>query len=128
MKKEISCIIMLLLIVSMLVAGCGKTEPAQTEKGSENVQSEQANGERKAEDADIITLTSEMVSMGDGFSAVKYTGDYKLDAFLEQGGASSDADVMKFLTKHLFSGKSVLEFFGNMFGCSTLSVQNKDGS
>ena len=107
MKKEISHLIMLLLIVSMLAAGCGKTELAQTEKGSEGLQSEQGNGERKAEDADIITLTSEMVSLEDGFSAVKYTGDYKLAQFLEQGGASSDADVMKFLTKHLFSGKSV---------------------
>lgn len=128
MKKEISHLIMLLLIVSMLAAGCGRTEPAQTGKGSEELQSEQGKGERKAEDADIITLTSEMVLLEDGFSTVKYTGDYKLDAFLEQGGASSDADVMKFLTKHLFSGKSVLEFFGNLFGCSTLSVQNADGS
>lgn len=128
MKKVISHLIILLFIVSMLAAGCGETELAQTEKGNEDLQSEQGNGERKAEDADIITLTSEMVSLEDGFSAVKYAGDYKLDQFLEQGGASSDADVMKFLTKHLFSGKSVLEFFGNMFGCSTLSVQNADGS
>lgn len=128
MKKEINHLIMLLLIVSMLAAGCGRTEPAQTEKGSEGLQSEQGNGEPKAENEDIITLTSEMVSLEDGFSAVKYAGDYKLDTFLEQGGASSDADVMKFLTKHLFSGKSVLEFFGNMFGCSTLSVQNADGN
>lgn len=108
-------------------------ESAQTEKGSEDLQSEQGNEERGAEDADIITLTSEIVSLEEGFSAVQYAGDYKLDQFLEQGGAVSDADVMKFLTKNLFSGKSVLEFFGieffgSMFGCSTLSVQNTDGN
>lgn len=128
MKKEISCLIMLLFVLSILTAGCGKTESAQTEKESEDLQSEQGNGERGAEDADIITLTSEIVSLEDGFSAVQYAGDYKLDQFLEQGGAVSDADVMKFLTKNLFSGKSVLEFFGSMFGCSTLSVQNTDGN
>ena len=76
----------------------------------------------------IITPTSEIVSLEDGFSVVQYAGDYKLDQFLEQGGAASDADVMKFLTKYLFSGKSVLEFFGNMFGCSTLSVQEAGGN
>lgn len=128
MKKEISCLIVLLFALSMLAAGCGKTELAQTEKGSEDLQYEQGNGERGAEDADIITLTSEIVSLKDGFSAVQYAGDYKLEQFLEQGGAASDADVMKFLTKNLFSGKSVLEFFGSMFGCSTLSVQEADGN
>jgi hypothetical protein len=127
MKKEISCLIMLLFVFSMLTAGCGKTESAQTEK-EEDLQSEQGNGERGAEDADIITPTSEIVSLEDGFSVVQYAGDYKLDQFLEQGGAASDADVMKFLTKYLFSGKSVLEFFGNMFGCSTLSVQEAGGN
>jgi len=35
MKKEISYLIILLFVVSMLAAGCGKTESAQTEKGSE---------------------------------------------------------------------------------------------
>ena len=128
MKKEISCLIMLLFVFSMLTAGCGKTESAQTEKGSEDLQSEQGNGERGAEDADIITPTSEIVSLEDGFSVVQYAGDYKLDQFLEQGGAASEADVMKFLTKYLFSGKSVWEFFGNMFGCSTLSVQEAGGN
>lgn len=128
MKKEISCLIMLLFVFSMLTAGCGKTESARTEKGREDLQSEQGNGVQGAENADIITLTSEVVSLEDGFSAVQYAGDYKLDQFLEQGGASSDADVMKFLTKNLFSGKSVLEFFGSMFGCSTLSVQEVDGN
>ena len=128
MKKEISYLIMLLFVVSMLAAGCGEIESAQAEKGSEVLQSEQENEEQKAEDADIITPTSDIVELEDGLFAVKYKGDYKLDKFLEQGGAASDADVMKFLTKHLFSGKSVLEFFGSMFGCSTLSVQDAEGS
>lgn len=128
MKKQRICVVILLFAVSMVAAGCGKTESEQTEQGSEALQSEQGNGEQKKEDADFITPTSEIVSLEDGFSVVKYSGDYKWDEFLEQGGASSDADVMEFLTKYLFSGESVFEFIGSTFGCSTLSVQSTDGS
>ena len=127
MKKQKISLLMLLFVVSVLATGCGKTESAQTENGSEVLQSNKGNGEERMEDTDI-TPTSEIVSLEDGFSVVKYSGDYKLDEFLEQGGASSDADVMGFLTKHLFSGESVLEFFGGIFGCSALSVQSTDGS
>lgn len=128
MKKPITNLIMLLYAVSMLAAGCGKTGSVQTEKESETLQPNQENGEQNTEDTVIITPTSEIVSLEDGLSAVQYAGDYKLDEFLEQGGASSDADVIGFLTKNLFSGESVLEFLGGVFGCSTLSVQGTDGS
>ncbi len=127
MKKQISCLIMLLFVVSMLAAGCGKAESEQAEKRSEALQSEQKNGEQKTEDINIITPTSEIVSLEDGFSAVKYSGDYKLDEFLEQGGASTDVEVMSFLTEHLFSGESGLKYSGDVFGCSTISVKNPDG-
>lgn len=126
-KSKISCLIMLLFVVSMLAAGCGKAESGQAEKGSEALQSEQKNGEQKTEDTDIITPTSEIVSLEDGFSVVKYSGDYKLDEFLKQGGASTDAEVMSFLTEYLFSGESGLKYFGDVFGCSTISVKNPDG-
>lgn len=125
MKKGICYLILLLCAVSMLAAGCGS---AQTEKEYEVLQPGQEDEEQTAVDTDIITPTSDIVELEDGLFAVKYTGDYKLDKFLEQGGAASDADVMKFLTKHLFSGKSVLEFFGSTFGCSTVSVQSTEGS
>ena len=128
MRKKIISWIILLFVMSMLATGCGKTESEQTKKGSEVLQSDQENGEQKTQDMDIITPTSEIVSLEDGLSAVKYSGDYKLDEFLEQGGASSDADVIRFLTNRLFSGKPVLEFVGSIFGCSALSVQSTDGS
>lgn len=127
-KQKISLIFVLLVISIMLAAGCGKTEPAQTEQGSEDLQSDQKSEEQKTEEGNIINPSSEIVSLEDGFSVVKYSGDYKLDEFLEQGGASSDTDVIKFLTMHLFSGESVLEFFGDIFGCSTLSVKSTDGA
>lgn len=130
MKKRRISLFVLLFIISILAAGCGKTEQVQSEKKSKALQSEQDKqaGTQKAGHDDIITPTAEIVSLEDDFAVVHYAGDDKLDEFLEQGGASSDADVMEFLTKHLLSGKSVLEFLGGMFGCSTLSAKSTDGS
>ncbi|MCH5268568.1 MAG: linear amide C-N hydrolase [Lachnospiraceae bacterium] len=128
MKKQISHLIMLLFVVIMLAVGCGKTESAQTEKEGKDLQSEQENAGEKMEDMDIITPTSEIVSLEDGFSVVKYSGDYKLTEFLERGGASSDSEVMGFLTEHLFSGVSGLGYSGDVFGCSTLSVKSPEGN
>ena len=130
MKKRRISLFVLLFIISILAAGCGKTEQVQSEKKSEALQSEQDKqaDTQKAGHDDIITPTAEIVSLEDDFAVVHYAGDDKLDEFLEQGGASSDADVMEFLTKYLLSGKSVLEFLGGMFGCSTLSAKSTDGS
>lgn len=130
MKKRRIGLLMLLFAISVLAAGCGKAEQVQSEKESEALQSKQEKEEGMQEigDAGIITPGSEIALLEDDFAAVHYAGDDKLDEFLERGGASSDADVMRFLTKHLLSGKSVLEFFGGMFGCSTLSAGSSDGS
>ncbi|MCH5267391.1 MAG: linear amide C-N hydrolase [Lachnospiraceae bacterium] len=128
MKIQISCLVMLMLTVTMLVAGCGKTESSQVEKEGKALQSEQGNEEEKMQDTESITPTSEIVSLEDGFSTVKYSGDYKLNEFLEQGGASTDAEVMRFLTEHLFSGVSGLKYSGDVFGCSTISVKSPDGN
>lgn len=113
MKKRRISLFVLLFIISILAAGCGKTEQVQSEKKSEALQSEQDKqaDTQKAGHDDIITPTAEIVSLEDDFAVVHYAGDDKLDEFLEQGGASSDADVMEFLTKYLLSGKSVLEFW-----------------
>ena len=128
MKKQKISLMILLFVASILAAGCGKTESVQTENGSGTLQSNKGNGEERMEDTDIINPTSEIVSLEDGFSVVKYSGDYRLDEFLKQGGEASDADVMGFLAKNLFSGESVLEFIGDIFGCSTLSIKSTDGS
>ena len=56
MKKQKISLIMLLFVVSILAAGCGKTESKQTENGSETLQSNKGNAEERMEDTDIITL------------------------------------------------------------------------
>ena len=56
-----------------------------------------------AENTDI-SQENEIMKLEDGFSAVSYEGDYWFDDFLGQGGASSDAGVIDFLTKHITTG------------------------
>ena len=116
MKTRRISLFVLLFIISILAAGCGKTEQVQSEKKSEALQSEQDKqaGTPKAGHDDIITPTAEIVSLEDDFAVVHYAGDDKLDEFLEQGGASSDADVMEFLT--ILTGNPVRLW---------LSVQNR---
>ena len=130
MKKRKICLFVLSFAVFILAAGCENTKQVQNEKEEKVLQSDKEKEEstQKTAENDIITPTSEIVSLEDGFATVHYAGDDKLEEFLEQGGAASDADVMEFLTKHLFSGKSVLEFMGDVFGCSALSVKSTDGS
>ena len=87
MQKQMIGLIVLLFVVSILITGCGKTESAQTEKGSGTLQSDKGNGNQQLEDKNIITPTSEIVSLEEGLAAVQFVGDYKLDEFLNQGGA-----------------------------------------
>ena len=60
----------------------------------------------KASDA-AITLGCEIMKLEDGFSAVSYDGDYWFDDFLAQGGATNDAGVIDFLTRHMMAVTTV---------------------
>ena len=73
-----------------------------------------------------IELTAQIKQLESGLSAVKYEGDYGFEEFLANGGASSDEDVVKFLSQRLLSGRNLS--FGEMpFGCSTISVKSQNG-
>ncbi len=74
-----------------------------------------------------IELTAQITQLESGLSAVKYEGDYGFEEFLANGGASSDGDVVRFLSKRLLSGGINLSFGEMPFGCSTISVKSGDG-
>jgi hypothetical protein len=80
-----------------------------------------------AETNSEVEVTTKETKLEDGLSAVRHNGDYGFDQFLENGGASSDGEVVQFLADNLMSEASSLEFADKAFGCSTLSIQNKDG-
>lgn len=69
--------------------------------------------------------------LGSGFTYGEFSGDYKFDEFLEQGGASSDREVIQFLLKNVVAkaDENILTdkiYYGS--GCSTIQIGNeKDG-
>lgn len=67
---------------------------------------------------------SQITALEPGFSSAGFSGDDGFEAFLSQGGASSDADVTQFLASKLLADVAVS---GNTFGCSTLTVNSPDG-
>ena len=134
MKKRFYICLLLALGASALMSGCKKDFGERTENNSHNeesraeeeaVKEKTVNGkESRDQNAIRITPTSEVRELETGLSIVRYEGEYGFDAFLEQGGAGSDADVAAYITSLL---DQEIHMEGSPFGCSTLSVKNQTG-
>ena len=67
--------------------------------------------------------------VGDKMYTMTYEGDYGLDEFLEQGGASSSNEIAKFVCDHLFYGLvTPPDVQSNEFGCSFITVKDENGN
>ena len=83
------------------------------------------SGDTKPEDSTPqLPVISQITALEPGFSSASFSGDDGFEAFLAQGGASSDADVTQFLASRLLADAAVN---GSSFGCSTLTVSSPDG-
>lgn len=128
MKKKKSTVLLIsALAAAALSTGCaiagtvqGETIPP-SEVHAEPVEYQAAPG------AGVITPGTEIRQLEDGLSAVRYDGDYWFSQFLEQGGASSDSEVVGFITGQLQLGAADIGFGTDGFGCSTLAVKNTEG-
>lgn len=137
MKKSVWIVLALL---AFFLAGCGnsKTGTAQGEESKESTDAKTDSSDKEENpsgdtsmpsgrnEETSITLTEEIMELEEGFSAVRYDGDYGFDRFLSEGGASSDQEVASFLTENSLSGMDV-DFRGNVFGCSTIAARTSDG-
>ncbi len=74
----------------------------------------------------MIEPTIKITELESGLSTVRYDEDYGFDQFVNQGGASSDEELVSFISHQVLSGKVSLTVNRNIFGCSTLSVKGKD--
>ena len=66
--------------------------------------------------------------VGDKMYTMTYEGDYGLDDFLEQGGATSANDIAAFVCNHLFYGMVSHEVKPAEFGCSFITVKDINGN
>lgn len=127
MKKHMIILTMLIC----LIAGCtdgslSSEQSALTQESSSSANSSKSTDINSNVTNPPLTLTSEIKRLENGLSAVKYEGDYGFEEFLANGGASSDEGVVKYLSGVL-SGVDGFSFGRMPFGCSTISVENRNG-
>lgn len=115
-KTTVMILLAALLAAAVLViTKCGRTEKDDSIKQVRNTK----GGSTKEVDPG-----HKIVKLEKGLSAVRYDGDYGFEDYLRQGGASSDSEVIKFITGHLGIGPTGLGFRKNVYGCSTISVMS----
>ena len=85
-------------------------------------------GAAAAQEVVAGTPGSGIVGLEDGLSAVRVDGDYGFDAFLAQGGAASDGEVVAFLAENLLDGFDLTTLVRGFFGCSTIAAQGENGA
>lgn len=134
-KKKGIVLLVSTLTVMVLSTGCGagtargETMPVRTRTTEmERVDSVRAEASPKPDGkTEVITPDTEPRQLENGLSAVRYDGDYWFSQFLERGGASSDSEVVQFITGQLQLGSADIGFETGGFGCSTLAVKNTEG-
>lgn len=122
MKRRCILCLSILLTLVLIFVSCGKTDE---QSGTNNTSVPSSNTESKASETPI---SSDVTKLTDGLSAVKYEGDCGFDEFLSNGGASSDAEVITYLTKKVLLGADGISFGKMDFGCSTISVKDDKGN
>ena len=75
-----------------------------------------------------LAVTGTIRPIGERAYFMEVRGDYHFEEFLEQGGASSDAEVSAFLSKKISKGFYTAPVGTYREGCSVLSAQSAVGS
>lgn len=77
----------------------------------------------------IITAANTIEKLEEGLYSMEYKGDYGFNAFLAQGGASSDSAVADYLVSFLSHGfyKIESDVQTGDFGCSTICTKDENG-
>ena len=72
--------------------------------------------------------TQSVEQVGDKMYTMTYEGDYGLEEFLKQGGATSPNEIATFVCDHLFYGLVSPDAAPTEFGCSFITTKDKDGN
>lgn len=131
MRRKV--LVILSFITIFAVVGCSRSDEPQPAANSQPISTENAESSTSdtnvevSSESKVITLTSKVTELAESLSAVKLEGDYGFDVFLSQGGASSDSEVVKFLSDKILPSAG-LSFGGSPFGCSTISAVDSEGN
>ena len=105
----------------VLLSGCGTADSPSPPLGNNMTTAEPSAALGEVTPALEI---SKITTLEPDFSSANFSGNDGLEAFLTQGGASSDMEVMEFLAKELLADVTINS---KSFGCSTLAVPTPDG-
>ena len=68
------------------------------------------------------------MSHGDGYTyEMTISGDYYFDEFLEQGGATSDQELISFVTEKITKGLIPMTIEESEIACSSFTARTEDG-
>lgn len=76
---------------------------------------------------EAIQIPTQLSLLEEGLSVIRYDEDYGFQNFLDNGGASSDSEVLNYLIENVLTDVSGLQFLKDLFGCSTIQTQNEQG-
>lgn len=77
-----------------------------------------------------LTAAMTVTKLDEGLYSMSYEGDYGFDAYLEQGGGSSAAEMAEYITSFLSHGfykPDANAMDDAIIGCSTITVKDPDG-
>lgn len=116
MKKKKS-LIFLIILVMILAAWILYPKNNQREVLILNTENQQ----------EAIQIPTQLSLLAEGLSVIRYDEDYGFQNFLDNGGASSDSEVLNYLIENVLTDVSGLQFINDLFGCSTIQTQNEQG-
>lgn len=126
MKKSIIPMMLLLFITGCANNSQSGQNSISAQQSTASTNSSQSSDAISDKTSPAITLTDKITQLESSLSAVKTEGDCGFEKFLENGGASSDEEVVRYVTSVVSNAGGLS--FGNMpFGCSTISVKSKSG-
>ncbi len=121
-QKRIGAIIMSACMLMGILAGCHRTNT-----DTPGLQTQNTDSTEVSEMIEILYPDESIRELEPGLSMVAFEGNDGFAEFLEQGGASSDSDVVSFLVDRLGDDVLGLLFGSNPFGCSTLATTGENG-
>ena len=114
------------LVIAALLAGCADSAEKQTENSDTDTSTASYSSQTTISNNITNTENIKITELENGLSHTRYSGDYKFDEFLAEGGAESDNEVIAFLSYNLI-GYTIPSFGADNFGCSAFSAKGENG-